>query len=198
MFFKELGFTLKQIRKVIGRSDFDQLAALHSHRQALSREWEKIGRLLLTIDNTIKHMKGKKKMKDREFFVGFSLVTKGDGKEPSFAAEELVLKNTKRQEETLDQATREEISKKANAIYGKIADCLEAGLEPTSDEVQQLIRKHHTLSQQFHNATKQVYKALAQLYQEHHEYKKQLDPIHPKLAKYLSKAMNAFADQHLK
>src|SRR5271169_4696512 len=73
LFFKELGFTLKQIRKVLGRSDFDQLAALHSHRQALRREWEKTGRLIKTIDKTIKHLNGKKKMKDKEFFGGFDL-----------------------------------------------------------------------------------------------------------------------------
>ena len=36
LFFKELGLTLKQIRKVLGESDFDQIAALHSHRKALS------------------------------------------------------------------------------------------------------------------------------------------------------------------
>src|ERR1700688_2910628 len=43
LFFKELGFTLKKIQKVLGRSDFDKLAALHSHRKALSQEWGKIG-----------------------------------------------------------------------------------------------------------------------------------------------------------
>ena len=53
LFFKELGLTLKQIRKVLGKSDFDQIAALHSHRKALSCEWEKISRLLKTVDKTI-------------------------------------------------------------------------------------------------------------------------------------------------
>lgn len=32
LFFKGLSVSLKQISKVIGRSDFDQLAALHSHK----------------------------------------------------------------------------------------------------------------------------------------------------------------------
>ena len=63
LFFKELGLTIKQISKVLGRSDFDQLAALHAHRKALSQEKEKIERLIETIDGTIKHLKGKKKMK---------------------------------------------------------------------------------------------------------------------------------------
>lgn len=56
LFFKELGFTLKQIGKVLGKSDFDQLAALYTHKKALSREWEKIGCLLHIIDKTIKHL----------------------------------------------------------------------------------------------------------------------------------------------
>src|SRR3989337_1586901 len=62
LFFKELGFSLKQIEKVLGRGDFDQLAALHSHRKSLIQEREKIGQLIETIDGTIKHLKGKKKM----------------------------------------------------------------------------------------------------------------------------------------
>ena len=68
LFFKELGFSIKQISKVLGRSDFNQLAALHSHRKALNLEREKIEKLIETIDGTIKHLKGKKKMKDREIF----------------------------------------------------------------------------------------------------------------------------------
>ena len=81
LFFKELGFTLKQIQKVIGRSDFDQLAALYSHKKALEREGEKIGLLLKTIDKTIEHLKGKKKMKNEEIFRWFYNRDNHEGKE---------------------------------------------------------------------------------------------------------------------
>lgn len=73
LFFKELGFSLKQIEKVLGRNDFDQLAALYSHKKALTNEWEKIGQLLKTVDKTIKHIQGKKKMKDKEMFDSFNI-----------------------------------------------------------------------------------------------------------------------------
>lgn len=96
LFFKELGLTLKQIRKVIGKSGFDQIAALHSHRKALSYEWEKIGRLLKTIDKTIKHLKGKKKMKDKEMFDGFNigLVKLKEG-QPYSQAEKIIVQSVK-------------------------------------------------------------------------------------------------------
>ncbi len=196
-FFKELGFSIKQISKVVGRTDFDQLTALHSHKKALNQEREKIEKLIETIDETIKHLQGKKKMKDREFFNGFSLLTKGKGNESYFAAEELVLNSLKNPELEVDEMQREQIAKTSNEIYGKIADCMEKGLLPTSNQVQRLIKKHHTLTEQFNHAIKKVYMALSELYEEHPGFRKQLDPIHRELAPFLAKAMKAFAEKEL-
>lgn len=97
LFFKELGFTIRQIKKLIGKSDFDQLSALHSHKKSLNQEREKIGKLLKTIDKTINHLKGNKKMKDKEIFDGFNitLVKKAKGHEPYAAAEEIVSKSVR-------------------------------------------------------------------------------------------------------
>jgi MerR family transcriptional regulator, thiopeptide resistance regulator len=193
LFFKELGFTLKQIRKVLGRSDFDQLAALYSHKKALSQEWEKIGQLIKTIDKTIKHLKGKKKMKDKDIFHGFIEVTKGKGTESYFAAEEIVGQSVRK----TDKPDADTIIKTAHAIFRELVKCIENGQKPTSDEVQRLIRKHHAFTEQIHTATKQVYKAYAQLYQEHPAFRKQLDPFHPKLAEFMATAMKIFADREL-
>ncbi|MFZ0566324.1 MAG: MerR family transcriptional regulator [Chlamydiales bacterium] len=35
LFFRELGFELKQIQKILNRSDFDKIIALSSHRKVL-------------------------------------------------------------------------------------------------------------------------------------------------------------------
>ncbi len=193
LFFKELGFTLKQMQKVLGRSDFDQLTALYSHREALKRDWEKIGVLLKTIDKTIKHLKGKKKMKDKEIFNGFIEVTKGKGTESYFAAEEIVGQSEKKTERP-DAGT---IIKTAHKIFRELVKCIEKGQKPASDEVQLLIKKHHAFIEQIHAAPKQVYKAYAQLYQEHPAFRKQLDPFHPELAEFMAKAMKLFADGEL-
>lgn len=61
MFFKELGFALKKIRKVLGRSDFDQLKALYTHKEALRGNREKMDQLIKTVGKTINHLEGKKK-----------------------------------------------------------------------------------------------------------------------------------------
>jgi len=70
-------------------------------------------------------------------------------------------------------------------------------LAPNSPEVQRIIKKHHAFTDQIQDATQEVYKAMADLYQKHPEFRKQLDPFHPKLAEFMSKGMIIFADKEL-
>lgn len=204
LFFKELGFTLKQIRKVLGKSDFDQITALHSHRQALSCEREKIGRLLKTIDKTIKHLKGKKKMKDKEMFDGFNITLIKAKKGQSYSAAcELVVQSVKnptksaKDVEKRGKAYYDNIAKTTHALFEKLVHCIKKGLDPADDEVQKIIKRHHTFMEKTHNATKEVYQAFALIYAKHPEFRKQLDPFHPKLAEFMANAMRMFADWKL-
>ena len=203
-FFKELGFSLKQIQKVVGRSDFDQLAALYSHRKSLKQEWEKIGVLLKTIDKTIKHLKGKKKMKEKEIFDGFNItLVKAKVGQPYAAAEQIVIQSVKNPTKNAEDVEKrgkayyDTITKTAHALFKELVHCIEKGLDPAADEAQKIIKKHHAFVEQTHTATKEVYKAMAELYQEHPEFRKQLDPFHPKLATFMAKAMRVFADRML-
>jgi len=205
LFFKELGFSLKQIQKVLRRDDFDQLSALYSHRKSLNQEWEKIGLLLKTIDKTIKHLKGKKKMKDKEIFDGFNITLVKKAKEGTsyFAAEEIVGKSIKNPTKNVQDVEKkgkafyEKTIETAHAIFRELVHCIEKGLDPASAEVQRIIKKHHAATEQLQNATQKVYIAMAQLYQEHPEFRKQLDPFHPQLAEFMAQAMRVFADQNL-
>jgi DNA-binding transcriptional MerR regulator len=205
LFFKELGFSLKQIQKVVGRSDFDQLAALYSHRKSLGKEWEKIGVLLKTIDKTIKHLEGRKKMKDKEIFDGFciTLVKKAKPEAPYAAAEEIVGKSVRNPTKDIEDVKKrgkayyDNINAEAYQIFKELTLCIEKELDPSADKVQKIIRKHHNLLEKIHDATQEVYKAMAQLYAEHPEIRKQLDPFHPKLAIFMSEAMKVFADRNL-
>jgi MerR family transcriptional regulator, thiopeptide resistance regulator len=200
LFFKELGFSLKQIQKVLGRDDFNQLSALYSHRKSLYQEWEKMGMLLKTIDKTIEHIKGKKKMKDKEIFDGFniSLVTKAKESTSYYSAEQIVFHSVKNPVvEKREKSFYENMTKAAHMIFNELVQCIEKGLDPASEEVQRIIKKHHTFAEQIHHATSEMYKALAQLYQEHPAFRKQLDPFHPELAVFMAEAMKVFADRKL-
>lgn len=78
LFYRELGFKLKQIQEVLGRADFEIVAALESHRKVLQDTLARTHRLMETIDKTIKHLRGTMEMKSEEMFAGFSVAAGED------------------------------------------------------------------------------------------------------------------------
>jgi DNA-binding transcriptional MerR regulator len=78
LFYRELGFELKRIKEILSQRQFEQIAALKSHRQVLEKNVARTRTLIDTIDKTLSHLKGTKKMKSEELFIGFSI---GAGKD---------------------------------------------------------------------------------------------------------------------
>src|SRR5215468_7243463 len=46
LFYRELGFELKQIKRILSRADFEKLAALKEHRKLLSRNLARTSQLI--------------------------------------------------------------------------------------------------------------------------------------------------------
>ena len=78
LFYRELGFELKQIRHILGKDDFERVAALESHREVLHARLSRTRTLTETIDKTIQHLKGTRKMTSEEMFAGFTVPAGGD------------------------------------------------------------------------------------------------------------------------
>ena len=78
LFYRELGFELKRINEILSQREFEKIAALKSHRQVLEKNFTRTRTLIETIDKTISHLKGARKMKSEELFRGFSV---GAGKD---------------------------------------------------------------------------------------------------------------------
>lgn len=73
LFYRELGFALKRIKEILRQRKFEKAAALKSHRKVLQRNAARTRTLIETIDKTIQHLKGDRKMKSEELFAGFSV-----------------------------------------------------------------------------------------------------------------------------
>src|SRR5678809_397444 len=50
LFYRELGFELKQIKRILDRADFEKVAALESHRKVLRKNLARTQTLIRTID----------------------------------------------------------------------------------------------------------------------------------------------------
>ena len=69
LFYRELGFELKRIKEILSQPQFEKIAALKSHRQVLEKNVARTRTLIDTIDKTLSHLKGTKKMKSEELFM---------------------------------------------------------------------------------------------------------------------------------
>ena len=78
LFYRELGFGLKEIKRIVSRRGFAKVGALQSHRKVLESNLNRTRRLIDTVDKTIRHLKGKTKMKNEELFAGFTVAAGND------------------------------------------------------------------------------------------------------------------------
>ena len=72
LFFRELDFSLEDIKTIIDRPDFDIIKALNSHRQLLRHKIVRLNKLIQTVDKTILKLNGESEMNDTEYYGGFS------------------------------------------------------------------------------------------------------------------------------
>jgi len=203
LFFRELGFELKLIAKILKRSDFDQMKALCSHRVVLQKNLARTKQLIQTIDRTIEHIQGTKKMKEHEIYAGFSkekqkeyeayLINRfGDQVKPSMEESHHKMKNmTKAQ---LEKNGRDWIQ-----ILDDLAKLWQKGALANSAEVQKIIRRHYEWLQNYWTPDRYSYTGLGEGYTGF-EWKaafKAHDLEHPKLAQFLAEGIQIFAEREL-
>lgn len=199
LFFKEIGFELKQVHKILKSNDFDKINALKSHKKIMQQNIKRMKSLIITIDKTINHLEKETIMKDQEIFWGFKkekqkeyeqyLIQRyGKGTEDRIAESYKNIKNWKKED-------WDYIKIECDDIYKKLVIALENNIDPESKEVQELTYRYFLIISKFYKPTKEVFSGLGQLYIEHPDFRKVYDKYHPKLAEYLAKAMKIYSEK---
>lgn len=200
LFFRELGFELKQIQRVLGRSDFDKMAALSSHRQVLQKNFEKTRKLIKTIDKTLEHLKGTKKMKEKDMFSGFSKEQQAEyerqiierfGEQGKAHIEE-----GKQNVKKWSKGDEENFKKESVEICKELSHLLEKDFEASSKEVQSVIRRHHLWLSRCWTPTKESYAAHGQFIADS-ELRKAYEVYHTQLPEFIAEAIQIFASKEL-
>ncbi len=78
LFYREMGFQLKQIKEVLSQAGFEIVEALKSHRNVMQKKLARTHELMQTIDKTIQHLTGKTKMESDAMFAGFTVAAGED------------------------------------------------------------------------------------------------------------------------
>lgn len=201
LFFRELGFNLNDIQKLLAQNDFDNVNALHAHRKILEEDIARKNSLIATIDKTIQHLRGRQTMSNEELYHGFDSARQKEYEQylvkyHGTVAEDLLIASKKRTAKW-DKDEWDDVKNQGDAIHKALAQAIDQGLAPDSDDVQAIIHRHYQMVERFYDTTKEVYIGLTQLYVQHPDFKKFFDVYHPKMIEFLREAMRFYANKHL-
>lgn len=201
LFFRELGFNLNDIQKLLSQNEFDNIQALSAHRKILEKDIDRKNSLIATIDNTIQRLRGNQVMKDEALYYGFDKARQKEYeqyivKHHGTAAEALLMESKKRTAKW-DKDEWDDVKNQGDDIHKDLAEAIEQGLKPDSNEVQAIIQRHYVLQSRFYDCTKEVYIGLTELYVQHPDFKKFFDVYHPEMIEFIGKAMRFYANKNL-
>jgi MerR family transcriptional regulator, thiopeptide resistance regulator len=195
LFYRELDFPLDDIKKIMGRRDFDVVAALYSHKEALQKQIARLNRLLATVDKTINHIKGVKEMSQIELFKGFS-----EEEQEKYALEaeklydpETVLASNKKWK-SYSQAKKDAILVEGNTIYVDMIAVMPKGADST--EAQAIVERWRTHMDYFWTPNLDQLADLANNYNDDPRFKANFDKMHPKLAEFMREAVKVYVMNH--
>lgn len=201
LFFRELGFELEEIKKVVGAKNFSQMQALSKHKSHLQSVIRRYKQLVKTIDKTMKHLKGEETMTDPDIYHGFSEEKQKEYEDylvDSYgeSAKKLIDESKKRTSKFKKQ-DYENIRLEFDSIAKDLIDAINQGLLEDSEKVQMIVKRHYQVVSKFYEASKELYIGLGDIYVNHPDFKKMFDGYDPRLADFLKKAMKVFAEHSL-
>ena len=188
LFFRELDFSIAELRAIIDGSEFDILQALQAHRRALQRRISRLGGLIQTIDRTVMHLKGTIKVETKDLFEGFDEAQQ-ERYEQEIAQKygEARVNESRQRWGSYSAEQKARIGAEGGEIYRDLIGFI--GQDPASPEVQQIIARWHQHIRYFYEPTPEILLGLGQAYAEHPEFVAFYQRMHPELPEFLRDAI---------
>jgi DNA-binding transcriptional MerR regulator len=197
LFYREMDMALQDIKKIMGRRDFDVLTALESHRSALQGQVDRFKCLILTVDQTILHLKGKQKMNPKNLFDGFTEEEEKHYEEQAMQMyDPETVKASYRKWRNYSTADKERIGSEGNTIYQDMIAVMEKDAE--SPEVQAIVARWHKHIEYFWSPNDEQLLGLGDLYNTSPEFFNNFEATKPGLAAFMKKAIAVYVKKRKK
>lgn len=197
LFYRELDLPLDNIKKIVARRDFDVLGALQSHKEALQKQAARLNRLLVTVDNTIQHLKGEKPMSEQGLFEGFS-----EEQQEKYAqeAEQMydpeTVRASNRKWKSYPEAKKKAILAEGKAIYLDLIAAMPKGAD--SLDVQTLIQRWRDHMSYFWTPNLDQLVAIADGYVSDPRFRATFDQMQTGLAEFVRDAVKVYVGRAVK
>jgi len=191
LFYRELDIPLDDIKKIMGRRDFDVLGALQSHKDALNKQVARLNRLIKTVDNTINHLKGNNIMSEKEYFEGFS---EEEQEKYALEAEELYgaegVRASMKKWKGYSAEQKRRIMEEGSKNYTDMIAAMPKGAD--SPEAQAIVVRWRKHMDYFWTPKLEQLLALANGYNDDPRFKENFDKMHPQLAEFMREAVKVY------
>ncbi len=195
LFFRELGFSLQEIKAIVNSPGFDRKQALLSHRRLLQEKQRRLEKLIRSVDETIDSMERGIRMDEKEMFEGFDKAQLEEWREEarqrwgSEQVDESWRRASKYNKE--DWAAMQHETREINEGLAARMD-----RDPSDPEVQALIGRHfRQIDERFYTVTPEIYRGLGELYVSDPRFTANYDNVKPGLAQFMRSAMRVYADR---
>lgn len=187
LFFRELDFSLNDIKEIMTNPNYDKANALTRHRELLLQKRNRIDDLIVLVDNTLK---GEYDMSFKQFDM-----TKFEATKKKYAAE---VKErwgnteayTEYHKKTADSDNEQWYTtfEKLDEVLEKFAQC--SNRDSESEQAQMLVRKlQDCITNNFYSCTKEILAGLGQMYVNDERFKNNIDKHGDGTAEFISNAI---------
>ena len=197
LFYRELDMPLDEIKKIMGRRDFDVLAALENHKLELQKRIRRLSHLIETVDKTINHLKGENIMSPKGLFEGFS---EEQQEEYARQAEQMydpeTVRASNRKWKSYSAEKKQAILDEGKQVYLDMIAAMPKGAD--SPEVQAIVERWRKHMDYFWTPNLDQLLGLATMYGQSPDFKANFDQMHPDLADFMKEAVMVYVEARKK
>lgn len=170
LFFKELEFSLEEIREILGRPDFDRKKALAAHRELLVEKKRRLEGLIGLVDTTLENMERGESVAKKGFFAPFAMKKIEEVKEKyrdevRQKFDPKLVEESERKTSRYTEADWRDIHDQDTSIYWRLVAAMDEGKGPADPGVQEAIgERYREINERYYTCTPQIFRGLGEMY----------------------------------
>jgi len=191
LFFKELGFPLDEIARILDDEAFDVIRALQEHRKLLVERMTRTQQLIKTVDRTFLSLKGGISMTDRDYFQGF---------QPESHRQEAIRRYGQKAVEESEERLGRLSKKDQQALFQEFHEIVRAMMtymdgDPGAPEVQELVARLHRWLNNYYDCDLERLLGVIRTYGEDPDFRAMFaKQFHPDVPDFMLRAANIYRE----
>ncbi|HMD88931.1 MAG TPA: MerR family transcriptional regulator [Anaerolineaceae bacterium] len=189
--YRQLDMPLENIKTILDHRDFDILSTLERHKVDLQIRINQLERLILTVDLTINHLKGKADMSKKQLFEGLSDEQQAEYEQEAMQRyDPAIVKASTKKYKGYSAAEKQRIADQGNAVYQDMLLAIPKGA--ASAEAQACVERWRRHLEYFWTPNEEQLLGLAELYSNDPRFKANFDKVDPRLAEFMQAAVKVY------